>query len=288
MIALTEIKKSDFKKSFPERKRDSHKGQNGRVLIVGGSIDYYGAPILSGMGALYGGADLVFILVPECNFDVSRSFYPDLIIRKFPGEYFDSRGVDLLLDLAEQTRTDCLNIGTGMGERPETQSAIKQVIHKIKIPLILDAAAVSALPKDRVRYNHRILITPHAGEFANLIQHQFPSLFIEKVELVKKHAQELNVNILVKNPIDIICSSKGEVRINQTGNPGMTVGGTGDVLSGLAASFAAQGLSLFEAAEFASFVSGTAGDNLQKQKGYGFTATDLAMEIPFAMKELLS
>lgn len=282
---LNEIKKSEVKKLFPKRKRDSHKGDNGRVLIVGGSREYYGAPILAGMGALFGGTDLVTLFVPECNFDVSRSYYPDFIVKAFPGDHLDARGVELVARASENQ--DCVMFGPGIGDREETQTAIQALIKKIECPLVLDSHAIYALPRKETRDNARILITPHAQEFANFCKKPMPSLFIEKTEYVKKCATTFNVNVLLKNPVDIIVSAKGDFCINSTGNQGMTKGGTGDVLAGLIGGLVAQGLSLYNAARIGAFILGTAGDELLLEKGYGYTATDLALHLPYAIQEIL-
>lgn len=282
---LNEIKKSNVKKLFPKRKRDSHKGDNGRVLIVGGSREYYGAPLLAGMGALFSGTDLVTLFVPECNFDVSRTYYPDFIVKAFPGDRLDGRGVEPI-SLASENQ-DCVVFGPGIGDRPETQATIQALIKKIECPLVLDSHAVYALPRDHTRNNARILITPHAQEFANFCKKPLPSLFIEKTEKAKKCAATFNVNVLLKNPLDIVVSAQGDFCINSTGNPGMTKGGTGDVLVGLIGGLVARGLSLYDAARVGVFILGTAGDELFLGKSYAYTATDLALHLPYTIQGML-
>ncbi|MDP2624733.1 MAG: NAD(P)H-hydrate dehydratase [Candidatus Peregrinibacteria bacterium] len=283
---LTEVKKLEVKELYPVPKRDSHKGQNGKIMIVGGSLDYYGAPILSAMGALFGGADLVTLYVPECNFTISRTYYPDFIVKKFTGDYLDARSVELISMATAKQK--CLVIGPGIGERKETMAAVNAIIKKSKCPVVLDAQAIYALPTKNVRENSNILITPHAQELSNLCSHGVPSLLIEKVETVKKCAKDMNVNILLKNPIDIIASPKGEFCINQAGNPGLTSGGTGDVLSGFVGSLTSRGLRLYDAARLGAFIICTAGDELLHEKGHAFTATDLALHLPYTIKRLLA
>lgn len=98
---VKELRSGDIRKLYPRRASDSHKGMNGRLMIVGGSIDYYGAPLLSALGALYSGVDLVYLFVPECNFDVARSMYPDFIVRTFPGEYLDVKAIRPVVDFSK-------------------------------------------------------------------------------------------------------------------------------------------------------------------------------------------
>lgn len=282
---LTEVKKSDVRELYPRHQDDSHKGMNGRVMIVGGSLDYYGAPILAGMGALFGGADLVTLCVPECNFAVSRTYYPDFIVKSFQGEYLDARGVDPIA--LESERQGCLVIGPGIGERQETLIAVEAILKKAKCPVVLDAQGIYALPTDKTRGNNNVLITPHAQEFSNFCNRRFPSLLIEKVDMVKKCAKDLNVNILLKNPVDIVVNADGQFCINQNGNPGLTSGGTGDVLAGLAGSLLARGLNHYDAAKLAAFILCQAGEDLFEQKGTNYTATDLALQLPYTIKTLL-
>ena len=285
-LMLTEVKKSDVRELYPKHETNTHKGQNGRVMIVGGSLDYYGAPILAGMGALFGGADLVRLCVPECNFEVSRTYYPDFIVKAFPGEYLDARGVDLIA--LESERQGCLVIGPGIGERQETLTAIEAIIKKAKCPVILDAQAIYALPRDKTRNNKNILITPHAQEFSNFCDCRFPSLLIEKVEMVKKCAKDLNVHVLLKNPTDIITEPSGKFCINQSGNSGMTSGGTGDVLAGFVGSLVARGLKHYDAARIAAYILCQTGEDLYEQRGHNYTATDLSLQLPYTIKSLLS
>ncbi len=283
---LTEVKKSDVKALYPVPKHDSHKGQNGRVLIVGGSLDYYGAPILAAMGALFGGTDLVYLMVPECNFEVSRSYYPDFIVRSFPGDHLDARGVEPIAHVATLARA--MLVGPGIGYHRDTIEAVHALAKKVKMPVVLDAQAIQALDRHNVRDNARVLLTPHAQEFSDFCGEHFPSLLIEKVEHVKKIAARFNVNILVKNPIDILASYDGHFCINQTGNPGMTSGGTGDVLSGFVASLMSRGLSPYDAARIGVYIVCVAGDELLSQKGHAFTATDLALHLPYTIRGLMS
>lgn len=254
-------------------------------MIVGGSRAYYGAPILAAMGALFGGSDLVHLWVPECNFEVSRSYYPDFIVHAFPGDHLDARAVEMLA--AGSETQGCVVIGPGLGDRPETLAAIEALLRKFKVPVLLDAQAIYALPKKNIRNNHTVLITPHAQEFCNWSDKRFPSLLIEKVELVKAMTTLYNVHILLKNPVDIIASPTGEFCINQTGNPGMTVGGTGDVLSGLIGSLIARRLSLYDAARLGVFLACTTGDELFIERGTHYAATDLALHLPYTIQRLL-
>lgn len=119
------------------RKPDSHKGENGRVIIVAGSKDYYGAPILTGLGALYSGADLITIFVPESILDSVRTHQPDFIVRGYEGEYLNSKAVDGILDFSKGQ--DALVIGPGLGVAAPIKNSLNSILTKIKIPAVIDA-----------------------------------------------------------------------------------------------------------------------------------------------------
>jgi|Deesub1362A_J573_1020465.scaffolds.fasta_scaffold00057_82 NAD(P)H-hydrate epimerase len=267
-----------------KREKESHKGDYGRVLVIGGSELYYGAPILSALGALNSGADLVFLAVPECNFHVTRTFLPDLIVRKYSGEFLNSGAVDMIIELAEEC--DSIVIGPGLGMREETAVAFLEVLKRLKIPVIIDADGIKALKSNTdVLKKGNTVITPHSGEFRILTGENLQGSLEKKGRVVGQWAKKLSCTILLKSPIDIISDGK-TVRYNSTGNPGMTVGGTGDVLAGVLGSFIAQGLNIFDAACCAAFINGFAGDELYKTKGYAFNASDLATEIPYSLKNV--
>jgi len=282
------LKRGYVKHIFPGREPDSHKGQNGRVLIVGGSIEYYGAPMLSALGALYSGSDLVNVFVPESNFDVSRSLYPDFIVKKFPGQYLTHTGVKEIVDFAENC--DSVLIGPGMFEREVTVRAILELVEAIKKPTVLDSTAIEVLKlvKD-VPLPQPIVVCPHKNEFERLTNKEIKDLNNPEdlVKFIRTIATEMGINILLKNPTDIIASAKGDIAFNKTGNAGLTVGGTGDVLAGVIASLIAQKADPFEACQIAAYIVGYTGDFLYKQKDYCYSATDVALEMPFIIRNIL-
>ncbi len=280
------IKAGDIRSAYPKRAPDSHKGMNGRILIVGGSIDYYGAPLLCGYGALFGGADLAYIFVPECNFDVSRTHYPDFIVKKFPGEYLDMKGVTPIIEFAK--KCDVLLMGPGMGERDETYEAMKNIIENSPIPMVLDGSAIQVLQKIKnFPLSQKVIITPHHNEFEHLTGKdvKVSGSISGKVVLTRTLATDLKINIMLKGPQTIVASEDGTTVMNSTGNAGMTVGGSGDVLSGYVAALLGQGANAFDACRIAAHVYGKTGDALLKQKGYTFTASDLANELPFVIRQ---
>jgi NAD(P)H-hydrate epimerase len=280
------IKAADVRKAYPKRAPDSHKGMNGRILIVGGSIEYYGAPLLCGYGALRGGADLAYVFVTECNFDVSRSHYPDFIVKQFPGEYLDMKGVTPILEYAK--KCDVLLMGPGMGEREETYEAMKNIVENCPIPMVLDGPAIQVMQKIKnFPLSQKVIITPHHNEFEHLTGKdvKISGSTSGKVVLARTLATDLKINILLKGPKSIVAAEDGQTAMNTTGNAGMTVGGSGDVLSGYIAALVGQGANAFDACRIAAHVYGKTGDRLLKQKGFCFTASDLAEELPYVISQ---
>mgnify|MGYP000672155337 CR=1 FL=1 len=253
------------------RRTNSHKGENGRVLIVGGSDNYVGAPALTGLAVLRSGADLAIIACPETAGYAINSISPDLITVKLSGKTLARRHEPRIAKLAESA--DVVVLGPGLGTNPETKMTVRNLCRRISKPKVIDADALKAL--DKIPEN--CILTPHAGEFEILFGCK-PTR-----EELKKRASEDKI-ILLKGPCDLISNGK-EVKENCTGNPGMTVGGTGDVLAGLVAGLVAQGVKPLDAAFLAAQVNGESGDLLLKEKGYGFTASDLLEVIPRVMKE---
>lgn len=282
------LKAGDIRKIFPKRDPNSHKGINGRVMIVGGSIDYCGAPLLSALGALYSGADLVYLFVPECNFEVTRGMYADFIVKKFSGDFLDLKAVDSILNFAK--KCDTVLIGPGLGEREQTFEALLKIVKELDTPTVLDASAIQVFQRIKeVPLRQKIVITPHHNEFETLTGKdlKIASSISGKIVVVRTLATDLKINILLKGPQDLIASEEGEVVANDTGNAGMTVGGSGDVLSGVVASLMAQGAPPFVACQVATYLLGKTGDDLFKQKGYCFSATDLALEFPYSVRSVI-
>lgn len=286
------LKSSQIRRLLPVRKKDSHKGDNGKVLIIGGSIDYYGAPVLAALGALYSGSDLVTLVVPECNFDVTRSLYPDFIVRKYAGDFLTSESASMISEMARECHA--LLIGPGLGERKETIDAVMRILQSVKIPCVLDASAMYALKKIPVfPLSQPIVVTPHLNEFQKLIDREFYSRDSEQVRQKKMLylqtvSKDLHINIVLKGTEDFITSERGETTTNRTGDAGMTVGGSGDVLAGFIVSLIAQGAEAFSACQAATHIFGLVGEDLFRQKGYSYSASDLALRIPFILKKFRS
>ncbi|MEM3193961.1 MAG: NAD(P)H-hydrate dehydratase, partial [Candidatus Bathyarchaeia archaeon] len=181
-------------------------------------------------------------------------------------------------------------IGPGLGLHRETVEAVGEIIRlaeERKLPILLDADGLKAFSGFKRRLESPAVLTPHPGEYAILTGEKLPDSLDERVEHVKRTAEKLNAIILLKSNIDII-SDGLRIKLNFTGNPGMTVGGTGDVLSGIVAALLSQGIDPFEAAVAGAFINGAAGDFVRAEKGYHMVATDLIEWIPKIMDNPMS
>ncbi len=262
------IKKSDIK--LKKRKKASHKGENGEALIIGGNEDYAGCLALAGLAALRTGIDWVTIAAPEKAGWALHSLSPDLVVKKFKGEHFTDRHVNDIVKLSRDFHA--VLIGNGIGRKSD--SFVRKVVKKINKPAVIDADGVKAVKLQDVKNS---ILTPHGKEFEMLLKNSG----IKEKDLQKN----LNNNVIVvTGPIDKIIS-KNKIRYNKTGNEGMTVGGTGDVLAGLAVGFLAQGYSQIDSACWAAYINGRLGDMLKKKKGYSFIASDLVEDLKKIMKQ---
>ena len=261
--------------AVPKRSGEEHKGVFGRVLTVGGSQDYIGAPLLTAVSALRSGADLSILAAPS---SVLERINPDpnLIYLELGSEHYLNRGdVKKLIEI----RSDTLVVGNGLGTKKESAEAVKEILKKTEKLVVFDADALKLLKeRDLKRYsNGRVILTPHRGEFETLFGER-----PESPDVVKEHAEETGTVILLKSPVDVV-SDGIRVKLNNTGNAGLTVGGTGDVLAGIVGALACnQKTTLFNAASAAAFICGLAGDLCMKDKGYCYMATDVIEKIPAA------
>jgi NAD(P)H-hydrate epimerase len=272
---------------YPRPRKQSRKGDNGRVLIVGGG-PYVGAPALSGLAALRTGADLAYIATPRRVGRAIASFSPNLIVRDLNSDYLIPGDIPTIRELLEKINS--IIIGPGLGKAKETKEAIIRII-EIAIskdkPIVIDADAITAISKniDLIK-NSKTVLTPHSGEFKILTDVDLSDDINEKVEIVEKWAKNLGVSIFLKGFIDII--SNGEkTKLNLIHNEAMTVGGTGDVLAGIIGALLSKNVDPFIAIRIAAFLNGEAGNNVFNKKSYGLLATDIIEEIPSVLNKYL-
>jgi len=254
-----------------ERRADSHKGENGEVLVIGGG-PYAGAPALSAKAALRAGADLVRVACPMVVGRELQGFGEDLIVRPYRGKQLDPKQVGFLLEMARQH--DSVVIGPGLGDEEETLEAVEGILSGFSGTAVVDADALARVPS--VDTDADLICTPHQGELRGMGGPAADD-WRDRMALVESFAADLGHVVLVKGAYDVISDGE-QTRASRTGNPGMTVGGTGDVLAGVTGALAAT-QEPFDAAAVAAYANGVAGDRAFERNGNGLVATDLHDEI---------
>jgi NAD(P)H-hydrate epimerase len=269
---------------YPLPRPDSHKGMNGRVLVVGGG-PYTGAPALVGFGAYRVGVDLVRIATPVKSYLAVAAHSPNFIVESLGRDILtlnDVSAVEKLLDVS-----DTLVIGNGLGTNIETKRATIKIIKKCKKPIVIDADTIEVVGENiSVLKGHSGVITPHAREFKKLTGIKLSEDLEKRCEAVKNAAKKIGFTVLLKGRIDIISDGK-YTKLNRTGNAGMSVGGTGDVLAGVVGGLLSKGVPPFNAARIGAFLNGYAGDLAFEEKGYSLLATDVAEKISIALRKFL-
>ena len=271
------------------RNNSSHKGNNGSILIIGGSKDYHGAPAISGMAAFGAGVDLVYVATPQNASIPIKSASADLIVKSLEGDYLCSNHLDDILKLVD--KVDAVLIGPGSSINDETSKLFNILVTKIKKPIVLDADGLKQVDISLIKNKENIILTPHLSEFnkffnANL-KLDLDSYDFNKVNNNIAEFQQITKyikgTVVVKGKNDLILSSS-KFRINRSGNAGMTVGGTGDALAGIITALLSQGLNTFDSACLGVFINGLAGDKAYENYGNGFSATNLVSFIGNVIK----
>jgi NAD(P)H-hydrate epimerase len=275
---------SYVRKAYPKRPEWSRKGDFGRLLVVGGSATFYGAPALSATAALRAGCDLVKIVAPENSASVYASVSPNLIVEPVTGNCFNAMHTRKLLDVTGGY--DAVVLGPGLGLKSETFTFVHNLLSRLDVPCVIDADAIKAVSSARELLKPGHILTPHSMEFQVIFGREPSKNLRERTLQVKGLASELGCTILLKGHIDVI--SNGEsTALNKTGTPYMTRGGTGDTLSGICGALLAMGLEPFHAACSAAYLNGLAGEMASKSLGPGTLATDVLSSIPVALRKIL-
>lgn len=305
--AIDYVGPGELKTYYPIPKKNSHKGDNGILLVVGGG-PYYGAPALSSFAAQRTGIDLVYLATPKKVAKAITSYSPllikpirlakemaklspTLIVKELNDQdHLIQKDITIINKLTE--KVDALLIGPGLGDDKKTQKAIKEIIWqfvKNKKSMVIDADAIKVIGKNRnIIKNSKTVITPHLGEFKELTGIKLSNTLTleERKKHVKEWAKRLGITIVLKGSIDVI-SNGTEIRLNDIHNEAMTVGGTGDALAGIIGALLSKGVEPFNAARIGVFINGEAGNFAYKKHFYGLIATDIIDEIPAVLKKYL-
>ena len=249
---------------LPDRPPHGHKGTFGRVLIVAGSQGMTGAAALSGLGALRGGAGLVYIAAPQSVVPTIAAIEPSYLTIPLPDDQttgcVDRTAASLLEE--RSAGMDVLAIGPGLGHSGGVDAVVPRVHRDASQPVVVDADALNALARTETSFSDHAgprILTPHPGEFSRLCGRSLDDIQSHREELAAGFAAQHDVILVLKGPGTIVTDGE-RVSVNDTGNSGMGTGGTGDVLTGLLAALLAQGMSPLEAAQLGVWMHGRAGD----------------------------
>jgi NAD(P)H-hydrate epimerase len=266
---------------MPPRSLSSRKGDNGIVLVAGGSRFYHGAPVLASMAALRAGSDLVYTAVPRSIITAVRSFSPALIALPLPDDKLTLGSANRLVAMLPK-RADAAAIGMGMSLEPEAIVALVKQLKQASTKILLDASALIPQVLGEIA-NTGSIVTPHAGEYKRLFGRDPGTTKEEMTSSTRRLAKEYGITVTLKGWLNVV-SDGDKIATIKRSTPAMTVGGTGDVLSGLAAGLLAKKMKPFDAAAAAVYLNGLAGDLAAKRAGLHIIATDLLDGLPAAMK----
>jgi ADP-dependent NAD(P)H-hydrate dehydratase / NAD(P)H-hydrate epimerase len=297
------IDPAQVRKALPPRVRDSHKGSFGHVYVVAGSRGKSGAALMTGIAALRSGAGLVTLWLPRSLQKSVVGKFPELMTEMMPETEegtSDRSGADKLIALLASM--DALVLGPGLTTHPSTRRLVWELVRRSPVPVVLDADGINAFapPAEPLKNeeNQPVIITPHPGEMARLTGRKISEVQKYRLETARECAASRHCYVVLKGFQTVIATPEGELYINNTGNPGMATGGTGDILAGMMGRFVAgwkNQIARNDQAKIADFIGaavylhGLAGDIAAEQKGMeSLIATDLLECLPAALKKVLS
>jgi ADP-dependent NAD(P)H-hydrate dehydratase / NAD(P)H-hydrate epimerase len=296
-LQLNVITPRDFAALVAPRPAESNKGLYGHVLVIGGSLGKAGAAAMAGMSALRAGAGLSTIATPKSILPTVAGFHPEVMTEPLPQTDAGSIAASAAERIHELSKgKSVLAIGPGISRIEETSGLVRDLVQKGKIPIVLDADGLNAFEGQAEKLNGKgriLVITPHPGEMARLAGCSIPDVQKDRLGVARKFAREHELIVVLKGNRTLVVQPDGEAWINTTGNPGMSTGGTGDILTGMVAAMIAQTMHARNAAEIsysalkavcaAVHLHGLAGDVMRESVGeHSMVATDLLRGLPEA------
>ncbi len=297
------LENRDVSLLIPERKKYSHKGDYGHVLVIAGSRGKTGAALMAAKACLRAGAGLVTIGAPESLIDVFQSRVTEEMVLPLSdkgGGILSSKASEKIMDFLHD-KADVLAIGPGLSLTDDIKALLKSVVLGSTVPMVIDADAINALQGQQKIFQSAkapVVLTPHAGEMARLLSKPKAGSQKSEVKLRKEIEQdrintaiifskETGTYLVLKGVPTLIAEPEGSAFINSTGNPGMASAGVGDVLTGMIAAFLGQKLNSLEASILGVYMHGLAGDIASNKKGeHSLIASDIIDSIPEAFKNL--
>jgi NAD(P)H-hydrate epimerase len=283
---ITEDMIKDF---LPVREEDSHKYQNGNLLLIGGSHGKSGAIILSAKAAFRSGVGIATAITTIGQENIVNSSLDELMVVGLLDELgINTENFTILKEFLK--KKTAIVFGPGIVKQDSVFNLLTYLIRLENIPIVVDADGLNLISESgkNIFYeleDKEIVLTPHIGEFSRLVRKSVETIKENKIEIVRKYAMEHNVTLVLKGKNTIVASKNGEIYINNTGNEGMATAGSGDVLAGIIGSFMARGLNGFKSALLSVYLHGVSGDLAAKDLGKDFmNATDIINYISKAFK----
>ena len=283
--------KKHISKILP-REKDTHKRDFGHVFVLAGSTGMTGAAFLTSQAAILSGSGLVTCGIPKSFNLVMETKLTEVMTLPLPETRkgaFSSLAAKHVIDFAKNA--DVLAVGPGISRESETKKFVKNIIKSVNKPIVLDADGIIALVGNKNILHKRkasTVITPHPGEMAKLIGKDVKYVQQNREKVASDFAKKNKIVVVLKGYKTVVASEDGETYINSTGNPGMSTAGTGDVLTGMIASFIGQGVNPYSSAAVGVYVHGFAGDLAAKVKGQiSLIASDLLDKLPQAINEVI-
>lgn len=278
-----------------KRKIDSCKNDFGHVFILAGSLGFTGAATLTAQSCIRAGAGLVTLGIPKSQNTIVATKILEVMtkpLEETKEQTLSTKAYPKIMRFLE--RISVLAIGPGLSQNKSTQELVKKIVcSNIHIPTVIDADAINALANNlnvlKIASNKQktIIITPHPKEFARLLNTSTNYVQKNRLILAKKFAKAYNLTIILKGHKTIVCDNKGKCYINNTGNPGMSTAGSGDVLTGIVSALLAQKIDTFNACKLAVYIHGISGDMAKKELGeISLIASDLIKFLPKSFKKL--
>lgn len=274
---------------LPTRGRSTHKGDYGHMLFIGGTTGFSGAAIMAGRAALRTGAGLVSAIVPDSVAQYVAASTPEMMVH--PGASTEQGSLSRrALSLLDTGLKNCNAVlaGPGMTTCADTEHIVHHLLSLDNTPVTLDADALNVLAgqlKAMRRATNTVILTPHPGEMARLLDTSIQAVQADRLGAVKEAVEQSGAYIVLKGAGSVIGGPDMSLFVNTTGNPGMATGGSGDVLAGMIAGMVAQGFTAEESLAFGVYMHGVCGDRAAgRYTQPGMTAMDLIGELPGAMK----
>lgn len=272
---------------FLARMPDTHKGHYGRVCVLGAHSGMMGATRLAVMGALRAGAGLLYVAAPEALLPFFNILIPESVIKGYPGQTGQLSYAAMDHVLSDLLPMDALVVGPGLGVTSNNRNVILSILKNYPGPVVLDADGINNLkPADFNNILAKVIMTPHAAEFARFLNVPTDLVFTTGAQLAQRVALELDLILVLKGSGTVVTDGKVAFR-NPTGNPGMATAGSGDVLSGIISALAGVGHSALESAASGVYLHGLSGDLAIVDRGeYGLIASDIVEYIPKAIMSI--